>query len=172
MDNIRSMRGVKELENAHSGENKIFTAVIDGNTVTKTPNKKLHTTLLTHLISNKTLLWVYSESEGVETITFGYDKHFHTGKIGHAALVDKAIIAGEIRKLGSGTYGSGWCISNESGAWGAMGRVSGKSHMLRTVANTMTDHLGIIVKAEVAFSRNAIKRKLQEFTRGNKRKFA
>lgn len=175
MPDIASMRGVKALEANHFGENVIVTATITpamgaNSTVTKVPNVNIHVALITHLLDTRTLLWVYSEAAGVRTITFGYDEHVGGGKIGHAALIAQATIAGEIRKIRGPTYFDGWSISNESGAWGGMGNNDGKSNMLAEVARIMTAHLGIVVSAEKAFSKWSLKRKLQEIVRGKKRK--
>lgn len=171
MPNIPSMRGVKRLERDKFGENGIVTATVAADdTVTKDPNVNIHVALLERLIEGETLLWVYSEAGGTKTIKFGYDKHFDAQKIGHAALVDQAVIAGEIRKINGADFASGWAISNESGAWGAMGGNSGKSDMLKSVARTMTSRLGIVVTPEKAFSRYGFKRKLQELVRGQTRK--
>ena len=127
MPDIASMRGVKALEANHFGENVIVTATITpamgaNSTVTKVPNVNIHVALITHLLDTRTLLWVYSEAAGVRTITFGYDEHVGGGKIGHAALIAQATIAGEIRKIRGPTYFDGWSISNESGAWGRHGQ--------------------------------------------------
>jgi hypothetical protein len=175
MPNIPSMRGVKALETAHFGENEIVRATITpqpgaNSVVAKVPNVNIHTALVGSLLAGRTLLWVYAEAGGIKTFIFGYDEHIGAGKIGHAALVNQATIAGEIRKIGGGGFGHGWAISNESGAWGAMGDVSGKSAMLDRIASDMTASLGIIVSAEKAFSRWSFKRKLQELVRGSTRK--
>jgi len=158
------MRGVKPLEAQYRGRNLITVATIHPHSVVYSPPPAttLHKALLYHAVNmQRTLLWTYAKQpNGPTIITFGYDEHIDGGKIGHAALTVNATFAGEIkpaREHGQVVF----VISNESGAWGAMGNESGKTKMLKSVAATMAS-LGINVCAERAYSRHLWKRKLQE----------
>ena len=105
------------------------------------------------------LLWTYAVPDANYTeLKFGFDEHIEGhGKIGHVALTPEATISGEIFR-----NGAAWKINNDSGAWGNMGGHGGKSQLLLHVAQFMTTNCGMVVTAEYAYSRNAVKRWFQK----------
>ena len=116
--------------------------------------------------AGKTLLWTYSNARNAAgdfdyTITFGLDVKVGQGKIGHGALTQLAIIAGELHPNPAG----GWRITNESGAWGAMGGADGKTEQLRVIAAVMQAALGLVVTSGRAFSRSGWRRAIQSVFR-------
>jgi hypothetical protein len=113
------------------------------------------------------MLWVYNNVGGNIKIRFGYDAFVPAlngagnAKIGHVALVNTAIISGEIFPDGHG----GWKIDNNSGAWGAMSNQNGKSTMMDTVALMMSQAGNMQVNARKAYSRRTWKRTIQQLYR-------
>ncbi|BBO84538.1 hypothetical protein [Desulfosarcina ovata] len=105
------------------------------------------------------LLWSYAAPDANYTeLKFGFDEHIEgQGKIGHVALTQEATISGEIFR-----NGAAWKINNDSGAWGNMGGHDGKSQLMLHVANFMSNNCGMVVTAEYAYSRNAVKRWFQK----------
>lgn len=119
-------------------------------------------------MGRKPLLWTYSVPDSnYKEVKFGFDDPIDTSngigrvaftnKIGHVALTAEATISGEIFR-----NGAAWSINNESGAWGNMGDVHGKTNMLRDVALFMSSYCGIIVSHQKAYSSNATKRFIQQ----------
>ncbi|MFS1523805.1 hypothetical protein ACL7TT_06765 [Microbulbifer sp. 2304DJ12-6] len=174
--NTDSARGIKEIENQHRNKNLIAKykinnvgAVAAGTAVTV---QHLHNDLFNFLkAGNKPLLWVYIKDKQAHNqgplpceIAFGFDRHYGEQKIGHGALSERATLAGEIHWSTSHFGASHWVITNQSGAWGAMGGIDGKTAELQAVAQIMNEllfpHVEVISKN--AYSRHGWKRAAQE----------
>lgn len=166
-----SARGIKEIENRMFGLNKLISIYFTNEEVYRYQHDQLmisgpHDASLKLELAlvanrNRTLLWTCADmGDGCFLFTFGYDLHVGNEKIGHGSLVQGATIAGEIRR-----NGSLWTITNESGAWGAMGGANGKTAKLNELADILNRRLNIRFVAQRAFSRYGWKRKIQEFVR-------
>lgn len=174
-----SARGYKDIEREFSLQNNILTVTkVEGFYIIRNGLAKpfvtenlsainLHHKLMMAIHEEKTpLLWIYSGDANYQKFAFGYDRFYDTGKIGHAALMENAIIAGELHLLEPML----WSISNESGAWGAMAKQPHKTKTLIEVANILKKEFSLNVMPEKAFSKNAIKRDLQTKLRAGQRK--
>jgi hypothetical protein len=114
---------------------------------------------------NTPLLWVYTEDTDsrVFEIKFGFDTLVQQGggqvRIGHVALMDRAIIAGEIYP-----DGGRWEIDNNSGAWGSMSNQNGKTTMMGEIASYMSRERSMkdLVSAWGTYSRNDLLRTIQQ----------
>ena len=166
MANTPSARGIKALELRNVGLNRIACYTISPQFAVAVIGRinagaDLNAELRLPVYANQTLLWTYAQEFDVTTITFGLDVHIGDGKIGHGALTQRAMIAGEIKPNGP----AAWIITNESGAWGAMGGADGKTDQLRIVAAVMHTALGLTVTSGRAFSRTGWKRAIQSVFR-------
>ena len=114
--------------------------------------------LATLQMGRQPLLWTYAEHDPLFTeVVFGFDDPIGNNKIGHVALTAEATISGEIYQ-----DNAQWRINNESGAWGNMGGHGGKSNKMVQVATFMTNHCGLQVNSDQAYSRKAWKRAIQQ----------
>ncbi|VUD69380.1 hypothetical protein TDB9533_04747 [Thalassocella blandensis] len=167
---INSMRGNKPAEDYHRGHRTNMIAKVQvtatGRIIQRGPGQDAHAGIPALLRNNinagrTPLLWAYGDELNQTVVVFGYDMFVdYMGaqvKIGHVALMDQAHISGEISLLPNNV----WSIDNESGAWGGMGNESGKSEKLNRVADFMSRACNMQVRAERAYSRNAVKRWIQ-----------
>ena len=119
------------------------------------------------------LLWAMSSNTTGYEFKFGFDFLVNAlapvvgaavpqAKIGHVALTASATISGEIIQVGAA-----WELDNNSGAWGSMANHDGKSTMMDTAAQLITqcDPGGIVVTARRAYSRVGWKRAIQQVFR-------
>lgn len=118
------------------------------------------------------LLWAFSSTHTGYEFKFGYDVQvaalvpvvgaLPNAKIGHVALTPSATISGEIIPVGAA-----WELDNNSGAWGAMANVDGKSTMMATAAQLIAncDPGGAVVTARRAYSRVGWRRAIQQVFR-------
>lgn len=174
-----SARGNKHMENVHrpQGTNLIATMTGPGGGIgalpaVLAPNQNPLFTLNQCLganiaAGNVPLLWVYTNNGGIVEIKFGHDMMVANAnnpatqsKIGHVALMNNAIISGEIHAAGGA-----WEIDNNSGAWGAMSNQDGKSTMMAAIAQFMSRDPSMVVTRRRAYSRKAWKRAIQQVFR-------
>lgn len=175
-----SARGQKSAERANRpiGINTIVTIWWSGDAVetawgpayeswARTPEATIESALDNSIVmGRKPLLWSYAQPDAnYSELKFGFDHQVNVHdtfvKIGHVALASEATISGEIYR-----EGARWRINNESGAWGNMGGHSGKSKKLEEVAEYMNILCGgMVVVADRAYSRNVVKRKIQQLYR-------
>ncbi len=172
-----SARGNKHMENVHRplGTNLIATingAANGGNlAAVLAANQNAAFTLSQCLTANfnngnTPMLWAYTDVGGNIEVKFGHDMMVNNAngagqsKIGHVALMNAAIISGEIHPAGGA-----WEIDNNSGAWGAMSDQNGKSTMLATVAQFISRDPSMNVNGRRAYSRKDWKRAIQQVFR-------
>lgn len=168
---INSMRGNKPAEDHHRGQRtnmiaKLQVSATGPRIIERGDVQDAHAGIPALLQNNidagrAPLLWAYGDELNQTVVVFGYDMFVdYQGarvKIGHVALMNQAHISGEIRQLPNNI----WSIDNESGAWGSMGNENGKSEQLIKVADFISRACNIQVRAQRAYSRNAVKRWMQ-----------
>ena len=172
-----SARGNKHMENVHRPLGTNLLATLSGAAngvgnlaaVLNPANQQLTLSqflTLNHNNGNVPLLWVYTNNGGMIDVRFGYDTLVNNAngigqsKIGHVALMDRAIISGEIHPVAGG-----WELDNNSGAWGAMSNEDGKSTMMAAIAQFMSREPSMVVTARKAYSRKGWKRAIQQVFR-------
>ncbi len=172
MSITESARGVRKIEYRMFGINRLISIYFTNEKVYKYEHGELISSnkidaswcLQAALVANKnkTLLWTCADMGGnCFLFTFGYDLFVGHEKAGHGALMHGATIAGEIRM-----NCSRWILSNQSGAWGAMGGERGKTAKLNELSGVLNNRLYLHFVSQRAFSRHAWKRETQKKIRG------